>query len=404
MEMINNLKHTSETFTYSLSRMLERSAYYGFRTVFVISFIQDKSRFLSEQEMMNILGYFITAFIFSKILGAILGDLILGSKKATIFGGILQILGIFSLFVANNYGLYTGLTLICLGNGLYATNIYAAFGKVYLDRTKLLDSGFSILYLAANIGSFCGVLFVSIIAEKFGWSIGFFVAGMLMLSSLLPLIFSKTRTKVAIEYQKETISVRFKKIIFFVLFVGIFWILYDICTNRFLNFQSDIHSLYNLTIPLSLWNVMSSYVSFPICIIAIIVWRYLYYSQFFKLNLGFLFATITFVCLASVNMFPAESQLFIYIISIFFLVLSEVHIMPIIHSTITKFSNPKHLAINISLAEFVLYGFPFLIGFFYFTDDFKFQWGFVFTGLITLGLILFIIFTKNSSVAKHPKN
>jgi len=157
MEKIQNQKHNKETFYYCLSRMLERASYYGFRTL-VVLYMTGEILKMENTEALGIYGWFTASLVFSQIIGAILGDLLIGNKKAVIIGAILQSLGAFGLCIPSTTGLYIGLFLVVLGGGLYTPNIISNFGKLYLNRTKLLDAGFTLFYFAVNIGAFVGVL------------------------------------------------------------------------------------------------------------------------------------------------------------------------------------------------------------------------------------------------------
>ena len=97
---------------------------------------------MDSTEALVIYGWFAGSVVFSQILGALLGDLLIGNKKSIIIGGIIQSLGAFALCIPTTYGLYAGLFLIVLGNGFFTPNIISNYGKSYLNKTKLLDAGF----------------------------------------------------------------------------------------------------------------------------------------------------------------------------------------------------------------------------------------------------------------------
>ena len=65
----------------------------------------------------------------------------IGSWWLIQIGGIIQSLGAFSFCIPSTTGLYVGLFLVVLGGGLYTPNIISNFGKLYLNKTKLLDAG-----------------------------------------------------------------------------------------------------------------------------------------------------------------------------------------------------------------------------------------------------------------------
>lgn len=347
MEKIQNQKHSIETFYYSLTRMLERASYYGLRAL-VVLYMTGEILKMDSTEALTIYGWFAGSVVFSQIFGALLGDLLIGNKKAIIVGGIIQALGAFALCIPNTYGLYAGLFLVVLGNGFFTPNIVANFGKAYLNKTRLLDAGFTIFYLAINLGSFLGILAIGYSGEKFGYNIGFLVCGLLTLLSLIPIL--KTKENEFQEKEKISIGKRILNILIAFIVVGLFWGFYELSSIRTFDLQLQLSEVSTLDIPNHLWQSLNSIFILPISIIAIVLWTYFYSNQFFKLMLGFVFGVISFGILFLIPEVPTEQNTITYLISLLFLAISEIHIAPIIHSILTKYSNPKYLAILISLA------------------------------------------------------
>lgn len=131
--------------------------------------------------------------------------------------------------------------------------------------------------------------------------------------------------------------------------VGLFWGFYEISSIRTFDIQLQLSQISTLGIPNHLWPSINLIFILPISIIAIILWTYFYSNQFFKLMLGFIFGVISFGILFLIPEVPTERHAIIYLISLMFLAISEIHIAPIIHSVLTEYSNPKYLAILISL-------------------------------------------------------
>ncbi|MEP5341854.1 MAG: MFS transporter [Algibacter sp.] len=349
MDKIKNQKHSKEALYYSFSRMLERTSYYGLRSLIVLYMVGGILK-MENAEALSIYGWFTLSLVFSQILGAILGDLLIGNKKALIIGGIIQSLGAFSFCIPSNTGLYIGLFLVVLGGGLYTPNIISNFGKLYLNKTKLLDAGFTIFYLAVNFGAFFGVMSIGYIGEKYGWNFGFVIAGIIMLLSIIPILFLKDKKIEQTTEDKSTLNERIIKISIAFVIVGLFWAIYELGNIRFFDLQLKLSEISTLNISKSIWASLNSVFTLPISILAIIVWTLFYNSQFFKLMLGFIFGIISFGILFLIPEVPTEQHTIIYLLSLLFLGISETHIAPIIHSILTKNSNPKYLAILISLA------------------------------------------------------
>jgi POT family proton-dependent oligopeptide transporter len=398
MEKIQNQKHTKETLYYSISRMLERASYYGFRALVVLYMVGETLK-MERTEALSIYGWFTASLVFSQIVGALFGDLLIGNKKSIITGGIIQAIGAFSLCIPSTTGLYLGLFLVVLGSGFFTPNIISNFGKTYLNKTKLLDSGFTIFYLAINLGSFLGILLIGYLGEKYGYNIGFVLSGILMLISIIPIVLTKEKKFNEIEKNEFPISKRILNILIAFIVVGLFWGFYELSSIRTFDLQLQLSEISTLGIPNHLWQSINSIFILPISIIAIILWTYFYSSQFFKLMLGFVFGVISFGILFLIPEIPTEQHTITYLISLFFLAISEIHIAPIIHSILTKYSNPKYLAILISLAFLPTKLIYLVFGLFndklYDNPMLGLKIGIVGMTIVGIGLIGYVVWNKN---------
>lgn len=397
MEKIQNQKHSIETFYYSLARMIERASYYGLRAL-VVLYMTGEILKMDTTEALVIYGWFAGSLVFSQILGGLLGDLIIGNKKSIIIGGVVQAFGAFTLCIPSTYGLYIGLFLIVLGSGFYTPNIIANYGKSYLNKTKLLDAGFTIFYLAINIGAFLGSFLIGYSGEEFGYNVGFVISGLLILISLIPII--KTKEKELSIGEKISIGKRVVTIAMALIIVGLFWGVYEISNIRILDLQIQLGENSTLGISKSMWQSLNSVFTLPISLTAIIIWTYFYNSQFFKLLIGFVFGAVAFGIILFIPEIPEEKHTIYFIASMLFLAISEIHIAPIIHSILTKYSNPKYLAILISVAFVPTKIFASIFGIFheriYDNPTLGLKFGIIAMILISIGIIGYIIIDKKN--------
>lgn len=397
MEKIQNQKHSIETFYYSLARMIERASYYGLRAL-VVLYMTGEILKMDTTEALVIYGWFAGSLVFSQILGGLLGDLIIGNKKSIIIGGVVQAFGAFTLCIPSTYGLYIGLFLIVLGSGFYTPNIIANYGKSYLNKTKLLDAGFTIFYLAINIGAFLGSFLIGYSGEEFGYNVGFVISGLLILISLIPII--KTKEKELPIGEKISSGKRVLTIAMAFIIIGLFWGVYEISNIRILDLQIQLGENSTLGISKSMWQSLNSVFTLPISLTAIIIWTYFYNSQFFKLLIGFVFGAVAFGIILFIPEIPEEKHTIYFIASMLFLAISEIHIAPIIHSILTKYSNPKYLAILISVAFVPTKIFALIFGIFheriYDNPTLGLKFGIIAMILISIGIIGYIIIDKKN--------
>jgi len=397
LERIKNQTHSTETLLFAISRMLERASYYGFRSLLVLYMVGEILK-MDSTKALNIYGLIAGALIFSQIIGALFGDLLVGNKKAIIIGAIIQALGAFSLCISSMMGLYMGLFLVVIGSGFYTPNIISNFGKLYLNRTKLLDSGFTLFYLAINLGSFLGVMLIGFIGNRFGYSVAFVISGILILLSIIPILFSEEKAQVNAIKNELSIGKRILYVFIVLLVVGIFWGTYEISYIHFYDLQSKFIEISSFGIPDDMWQSLNAFFILPISFIAIILWTYFYSSQFFKLMLGFIFGVLSFGVLLLIPEAPNEQHAIIYLLSLFFLGISEIHIAPIVFSILTKYSNPKYLAILISLSFIPAKLFSLTFGLF--NDQFYDnsilgpKIGIIIMAMISIGLIGFVVWNK----------
>lgn len=348
MEKNQNQHHTKETLYFALTRMFERASYYGFRTLIVLYMIGETLK-MERSDALSIYGWFTASLVFSQILGAVLGDLVMGNRKLVILGAILQVLGIFCFCIPTTSGLYLGLILFVFGSGFFTPNLISNYGKLYLKNSKLLDSGFTIFHLATNVGAFIGAFLFGILGDKYGFIVGFSVAGILMMISLIPIFLSERKHLEKIENKGRALNNRILLIVMGFLLVGLFWNFNDLSYPRIFDLQLQFKELSDSFIPHYFWQVSNFIFLLPISIIAIILWNKFYSNQFFKITLGYIFGAIAIGILLLIPQVPTEQHLIIFIISLLFFAIAEVHIAPILYSILTKYSNPKYLSILISL-------------------------------------------------------
>jgi POT family proton-dependent oligopeptide transporter len=94
---------------------------------------------------LSIYGWSTAAFLLSKVIGGIIGDLVLGNKKTVILGLALQAIGAWLFCITSTTCMYSGLFFLALGTGLFDTNMDSNFGKLYLRKPVLIDAGLPLI-------------------------------------------------------------------------------------------------------------------------------------------------------------------------------------------------------------------------------------------------------------------
>ncbi len=345
MNRILQPRHRADNLYYGSAKMLERASYYGLKSLLILYMTGDELR-MHPNNAIAILGWVTSGLVVSKIIGALLGDLWLGNKKAILLGGLLQTVGILTMCIPTVYVLYVGLFLMVVGNGLFNPNLTANYGKAYLDNPPLLDAGFTLFYLLTNVGSLAGVLLVGYWTDRMGYTSSFALLGLLSLLTL-PLV---GRTKTAQVTKTVSLKVGVVNIALVLFLIGLFSGLYEIASIRVYDVQYDLSELEDTGFSQGTWQSMNTLFLVPLGLLAILVWTYFYQSPYFKLFLGFVFAGLGCLPILFIPEIPQNQHHTALLLGFAFLILAEIHILPLVDSVLTQYANPKYLAILVSLS------------------------------------------------------
>ena len=183
--------------TLFLTEMWERMSYYGMRALLVLYMTGALTGFnpglgWSSLEAQAIYGVYVGMVYFMVIPGGWLADNILGHQKAVLYGAIIIALGHFTLALPLQQTFFLGLIFVVLGTGLLKGNISTIVGKLYKDEDDRRESGYTIFYMAINIGSTLGFLICSYLGEKIGWHWGFGAAGFGMTFGVIQFVRSRS--------------------------------------------------------------------------------------------------------------------------------------------------------------------------------------------------------------------
>lgn len=144
----------------------ERFGFYTVQGILTLYFI----RYLgySDLESYYTFGAYSALVYGMVVIGGYLGDRILGTKRTIVLGLVVLAMGYFSLAVTDKQHVFLALGLICVGNGLFKANPSNLLSKCYDDNDPRLHGGFTLYYMAINLGSMVA-LFVSTSSIKRLW-------------------------------------------------------------------------------------------------------------------------------------------------------------------------------------------------------------------------------------------
>ena len=125
-----------------------------------------------------------TGFVyFTPLIGGWVADRVIGRRNAVVTGAVLMSGG--HLAMAFDQSFLLALLLLITGCGLLKGNISTQVGQLYAqDDAAGRTRGFSIFSMAINVGAVAGPLVCGLLAQLYGWHVGFGLAGILMLIAL----------------------------------------------------------------------------------------------------------------------------------------------------------------------------------------------------------------------------
>lgn len=184
--------HPRGLFALFFTEMWERLAFYLMLGILILYAVDTERGGLGLSKLMatEIYGTYLAFVYFTPFLGGMIADRFLGYRRAVFLGGILMASGLFLLGIRSLPSLYTGLTLICLGNGFFKPNISAMVGNLYKPGDPKRDIGFNIFYMGINIGSSLAALLSAFLRNEWNYNVAFVGAGVGLLIGVTILLFN----------------------------------------------------------------------------------------------------------------------------------------------------------------------------------------------------------------------
>ena len=171
--------HPRQLSTLFHIELWERFSFYGMQGILAIYLyhsVGEGGLGFSKAVAGGIVGAYGGSVYLSTILGGWLADRLWGAERTLFYAGILVMCGHIALaLVPGVDGMICGLVCIALGSGGVKASASSMVGSLYEDEQlrSLRDAGFSIFYIAINIGGFLGPLITGLLQENVGFHYGF---------------------------------------------------------------------------------------------------------------------------------------------------------------------------------------------------------------------------------------
>lgn len=139
---------------------------------------------LSTQALASqIFGLYVGLIYFTPVFGGLLGDRVLGRRKAVALGALLMTAGHFCMAFEQSFLL--ALLLLILGAGCLRGNLVSQVADLYQEGDRRRADGFQIYMSMVNTGAFLAPLITGALGQRYGWHVGFGFAGFGMLIGLI---------------------------------------------------------------------------------------------------------------------------------------------------------------------------------------------------------------------------
>lgn len=184
------LGHPAGLFVLFFTEMWERFSFYGMRVLLVLfltaPILGDNPGWEWPREhALALIGTYASLLYLTPILGGYIADRYTGYKLAVIIGCLIMTLGHACMAVETIWSFYLGLTFLVIGTGFFKPNITSVISEMYEGKESKKDGAYTIFYMGVNAGAFFGMMLCGYLAENYGWSWGFGLAGIFMFLGML---------------------------------------------------------------------------------------------------------------------------------------------------------------------------------------------------------------------------
>jgi POT family proton-dependent oligopeptide transporter len=182
--------HPAGLFVLFFTEMWERFSFYGMRILLVLfltaPILSDNPGWdWPREHALALIGTYASLLYLTPIVGGWVADKITGYRIAVVIGCLIMTLGHASMALETTATFYLGLALLVIGTGFFKPNITSIISEMYKGKESKKDGAYTIFYMGVNAGAFFGMMLCGYLAENFGWSWGFGLAGIFMFLGML---------------------------------------------------------------------------------------------------------------------------------------------------------------------------------------------------------------------------
>ncbi len=163
--------------TLFLTDMWERFSFYGMQALLFLYAVapeREGGLGLGAGTAGALFGLYISATFLAGMPGGWLGDRVLGTHRAMLWGAVGIAAGHYCMAIPARSTFYFGLVLLAIGTGLLKPNLAAIFSQIYPGASNSLrEAAFSLFYMSIQVSALVGPLVTGLLGEKVHWHLGF---------------------------------------------------------------------------------------------------------------------------------------------------------------------------------------------------------------------------------------
>ncbi len=177
--------HPKGLYVLFATEMWERFSFYSMLALFTL-YLQnpDEGFGWSAAQATGLYANYLMFVYASPLIGGWLADRKLGYRRAVMIGGLFFMAGHGLLSIRSLPAVYTALTCLVIGNGLFKPNVSTMVGNLYPEGSHLKDRAYNIFYMGINIGAALAPIVMEIVKQNFGNHPAFAIAAFGMLISI----------------------------------------------------------------------------------------------------------------------------------------------------------------------------------------------------------------------------
>jgi dipeptide/tripeptide permease len=164
------------------SKFLERFSYYAMRAILVL-YLTDTSQGLGWDNVsaLELYGMFAMLVVALQLVGGILSDFVLGTRRTLLLGALAVLSGYLLLVFGNNSNVYLSIGLIAFGSGCYIPSHWGILGQIFNEHKYKLDGAIILTHIFINVGAMLSGILVGLVVASYSWKGGFALASLTQL-------------------------------------------------------------------------------------------------------------------------------------------------------------------------------------------------------------------------------